>query len=327
MVKAGFVRAGLRFARTRHNFYEMRRDNRMSLPRRSFLGSIGAAAAVCGVAARPAFAIDPIKRGGAARLKLSLAAYSFRESLAGPKKNMTLDDFVDLCAEFDIDAVEPTSYFFPDPVTPAYCRALRKRAFLHGLSISGTAIRNTFTYAPGPALDKEMAHVKKWCDYAAELGAPVIRIFAGNLQPNTKEVDARRWCIDAIEQCCEYAGRRGVILALENHGGIVTRADQLISIAREIRSEWFGVNWDSGNFRGSDPYAELAQAAPYAVTAQIKTEVMPNDGPKVEADLARVVDILRKANYRGFVALEYEAKEDAKTAVPRYLQQLRKLMG
>ncbi len=298
----------------------------MSLSRRSFIKGISAASAV-GATGRTAFAIDPIRRIGGPHMKLSLAAYSYREYLTGPKKSMALEDFVDLCARYNLDAIEPTSYYFPDPVTPAYCRNLRKRAFLQGLSISGTAVRNTFTYPPGPELDREIAHVKKWVDYAAELGAPVIRIFAGNLQKGTTEAEARRWCIGAIEQCCEYSGRRGVILGLENHGGIVTTAEQLISIVREVRSEWFGVNWDSGNFRGPDPYAELAMSAPYAVTAQIKTEISPRGGPKVEADLGRVVGILKNAGYRGFVALEYEAMEDPRTAVPRFLQQLRKLIS
>lgn len=298
----------------------------MSQSRRSFIKNIGAAA-VLSSTSPPALAIDPVRRIGGSHMKLSLAAYSFREYLAGPKKSMTMEDFVDLCAKYNLDATEPTSYYFPDPVTPEYLRRLRKRAFLQGLGISGTAIRNTFTYPPGPELDKEIAHVKKWIDYSADLGAPAIRIFAGNLQKGTTEAQARKWCIEAIQQCCEYAGQRGIILALENHGGIVTTADQLVSIVKEVQSEWFGVNWDSGNFRGPDPYEELAKAAPYAVTVQIKTEVSPQGRPKVEADLKRVVGILRNVGYRGFVALEYEAKEDPRTAVPRYLQQLRQLIS
>ncbi len=55
-----------------------------------------------------------------------------------------------------------------------------------------------------------------------DLGAPTIRIFAGNLQKGTTEAQARAWRIEAIQECCEYAGPRGVILALENHGGIVS---------------------------------------------------------------------------------------------------------
>jgi sugar phosphate isomerase/epimerase len=281
--------------------------------------------AVCAIPRAGEAFTDPVKRTGGPRMKLSLAAYSFRDSLAGAKKSMTLDDFVDLASTYDLEAVEPTSYYFPEPPTPAYCRSLRRHAFLQGLAISGTAVRNTFTFPPGPALEKEIDHVKRWVDLAAELHAPTIRIFAGDLQKGTSEADARRWCVDAIHRACEYAGSRGVILALENHGGIVTTPDQLLAIVRDVKSDWFGVNLDTGNFRGPDPYAELAQAAPYAVVVQVKTEVSVNNGPRQPADLARVISILRGINYRGFVTLEYEAPEDARLAVPAHLKRLRAL--
>jgi sugar phosphate isomerase/epimerase len=286
------------------------------LTRRSFLS-----------AAALGFSIDPIKRLGPPRMKLSLAAYSFRRALAGREKSMTLEDFVDRAAAWDLDAVEPTSYYFPEPATPEYCRRLRRRAFLHGLGISGTAIRNTFTYPPGPQLEKEIAHVKRWVDLAVDLGAPTIRIFAGDLQKGTTEAQAREWCVGAIQQCCEYAAARGIILALENHGGIVSTVDQLLSIVKSVNSDWFGVNWDSGNFRTADPYGDLAKAAPYAVVAQIKTEMSPN-GVGEPADLAKVVGILRAARYSGFVTLEHESEEeDPFVAVPRYLSELKRLIG
>ena len=270
-------------------------------------------------------AIDPIKRSGPARMKLSLAAYSFREALAGAKKSMTLDDFVDLASTWDLDAVEPTSYYFPDPPTPEYCRSLRRHAFLQGLSISGTAVRNTFTYAPGPQLDKEIDHVKRWVDLAAELHAPSIRIFAGDLQKGTAEADARRWSVEAISRCCEHAATRGIFLALENHGGIVSTVDQTLAIVREVKSDWFGVNLDTGNFHTADPYADLARLAPYAVVVQIKTEMSVGKVSK-PADLPRLIKMLRDVNYRGYVTLEYEADAEPRQAIPPYLQQLRKLI-
>ena len=41
----------------------------------------------------------------------------------------------------------------------------------------------------------------------------------------------------------------------------------------------------------------------------------------------RLIDILRAADYRGYVALEYEAAEDPKTAVPGHIEKLKKLVG
>jgi sugar phosphate isomerase/epimerase len=293
----------------------------MSVTRREFLNTAAAAVAL------PAVSMDPVKRTGPAHMKLSLAAYSFRESLAGAKKSMTLDDFVDLASTYHLDAVEPTSYYFPDPPTPEYCRSLRRHAFVQGLSMSGTAVRNTFTYPPGPQLEKEIDHVKRWIDLAAELHAPTIRIFAGELQKGTSEADARRWCVDAIHKACEHAATRGIILALENHGGIVTTPAQMLAIVREIKSDWFGVNLDTGNFRGPDPYGELTQLAPYAVVVQVKTEVAVNRAARQEADFARLIKMLRDVKYRGFVTLEYEGREDPRAAVPRHLQMLRKLIA
>jgi sugar phosphate isomerase/epimerase len=303
-------------------------ERTMSVSRRAFLTSAAAAASSLLPAGSSAkAAIDPVKRSGSPRMKLSLAAYSFRESLSGSKKSMTLHDFVDLAATYELEGVEPTSYYFPEPATPEYCRSLRRHAFLQGLGISGTAVRNTFTHRPGPALDKEIDHVKRWVDLAAELHAPTIRIFAGDLQKGTTEEDARRWCVDAIHRACEYSAQRGVILALENHGGIVSRADQLLAIVREVKSDWFGVNLDTGNFHGPDPYAELAQAAPYSVVVQVKTEVSVGKGPKEPVDMGRLIKILRDVNYSGFVTLEYEAAEDPRRAVPRHLHRLRELLA
>lgn len=309
----------------------------MNGSRREFLKSAAATAALAGLPGS-AGAIDPIKRSGGPMMQLSLAAYSFRKYLTDYRRrssgaaagtgsaaaagagSMTLEDFVDLCAQYGLPGTEPTSYYVPDPLPDKYLQRLRRRAFLAGLSVSGTAIGNTFTHPAGPDRDREIAYTKLWIDRAADMGAPTIRIFAGDLQKGTTEAQARQWCIDGIRECCEYAGRKGVILALENHGGIVTTAEQLVSIVREIDSEWFGVCWDSGNFRSADPYAELTAIAPYAVTAQIKTSIAGKP-----ADLKRVVGILNAINYRGWLALEYSDQEEPKIAVPRYLDELRRL--
>jgi sugar phosphate isomerase/epimerase len=303
----------------------------MQESRRAFLTAVGTMAAA---AALPAAARGrgQIERRGAPRMQLSLAAYSFRKYLTDYRRGgagaapgaMTLEDFVDLCAEYGLEGTEITSYYVPDPLPDGYLQRLRRRAFLSGLTVSGTAIGNTFTHPPGQARDREIAYTKRWIDRAADMGAPTIRIFAGDVQKGTTEPQARQWCIEAIRECCEYAAPKGIILALENHGGIVTTAEQLLSIVREIESEWFGVTWDSGNFRSDDPYRELEMAAPYAVTAQIKTMVGSPKGPR-PADLSRIVGILNKANYRGWLALEYEDEEEPKTAVPRYLAELRRL--
>ncbi len=295
------------------------------LTRRSFLSSVAGAAAGA-VAVRPAAAIDPIRRTGRAKFKLSLAAYSFRSYLTGKNPRWTLDDFLDFCAAQQLEGTEPTSYYFPKEITDEYLNHLKRKAFLLGLDISGTAVRNNFCLPPGPARERELAHVKRWVDYAAKLGAPVIRIFSGGVPRGHTLEEARAWCVETIEEACEYAGSRGVFLALENHGGISTTAEDILAIVRRVRSPWFGVNLDTGNFRSRDPYRDIEAVAPYAINVQVKVEIRPLGSARQPADLKRIVRILERSGYRGYLVLEYEAAEDPATAVPRYLAELRALV-
>ena len=117
-----------------------------------------------------------------------------------------------------------------------------------------------------------------------------------------------------------------MFLALENHGGVVATPEGLLEVVQAVRSEWFGVNLDTGNFHGKDPYADLARCAPYAVTAQVKAEIEPAGGPKQAADLARLTSILKNVGYRGVVSLEYESAEPPLSAVPRLLEALRAVL-
>jgi sugar phosphate isomerase/epimerase len=299
----------------------------MTTSRREVLKAIPAAAAVVAAGAVPAAAIAPVTRSGKPRLRLGLAAYSLRDHLTGKlAPSMTLDDFVEKAVAWDVDAVELTSYYFPPDFTPAYVAGLKRHCHLAGLDVSTTPIRNTFTLPPGPDREKEIAHVKRWLDVAADLGSPAIRIFAGDAQKGQPEAEARRRCVECIEACADHAARRGVFMALENHGGVVAEPDGLLEIVKAVRSDWFGVNLDTGNFHGVDPYADLARCAPYAVAAQVKVEIEPKGGPKQEADLGRLVRMLKDASYRGYVTLEYEAAEPPLTAIPRHLERIRALL-
>jgi sugar phosphate isomerase/epimerase len=132
--------------------------------------------------------------------------------------------------------------------------------------------------------------------------------------------------VQSIEACLDHAARRGVFLALENHGGVVAEPEGLLEIVAAVRSDWFGVNFDGGNFHGVDPYADLERIVPYAVTAQVKVEVQAKGGEKQEADFGRIVKMLRAGGYRGYVTLEYEAAEAPMTVIPRHLDRLRTLL-
>jgi sugar phosphate isomerase/epimerase len=302
----------------------MRSENR-----RGFLRGAAWAGAGCLLATGTSAGIEPIRRVGRPRSRLSLAAYSYRSYLdlrQKPRPAMTLEGFIDAAADMPLDAVELTAYYFAE-TSPAYLARLKGRCTRLGLDVSGTAVGNNFCTGNASTLKEQIAHVKQWIERTSRLGGKTIRVFAGSVDRGDTEEQARRRCVAALEEVCEYAGRFGIFVALENHGGITGTPDQMLPLVRGVKSEWFGVNLDTGNFHTPDPYADLARLAPYAVVVQLKTEIQRRGKRKEPADLKRLLEILRAVNYRGYVALEYEAAEEPRKAVPRHLAELRKLMN
>lgn len=289
--------------------------------------------ATVALTATPLRAVEPFVRSAPAQLSLSLAAYSFRDYFRDSNhkrdketpaaKRFDMAHFVDYCAEQNCAGAEITSYYFPEVVTANDMLDLRRHCFLRGVEVSGGAVGNTFTHPPGAERDKEIAYVKKWIDLYAALGAPHIRVFAGSAPRGVSRAEAMKHCIAGLEECADYAGKRGIFLGIENHGGIVAEADELLEILRTVKSPWVGINLDSGNFHTDDPYRDFERCAGYAVNVQMKSEIQRRGQKKEASDIPRMVKILKAARYRGYVAIEYEAEEDPFTAVPRVLGQMR----
>jgi sugar phosphate isomerase/epimerase len=307
-------------------------SSRARLSRRRFLTrsalTTAAGAVALSASPTPMSAMGPVVRRGPTRMRVGLAAYSMRTFLQakpGAAGAMDLLGFIDWSATQDTDAVELTSYYFPEQVTPAYLNEIKRRCHLNGLDISGGAIRNNFTLPPGPELEKWFVHLDTWLGHYAAIGAPVIRVFAGIPPKGVSEEEGIRNAITNLKRACEMAATRGVILGLENHD-YLTNIDRMLPIVRAVESPWFGVNLDSGNVDAEDPYAELAKIAPYAVNVQLKVEV--GSGARARpTDIPRVIDLLARVNFRGYVVLEYEAKPDPHEAIPKYLKELRAAIG
>lgn len=297
--------------------------------RRDFLAACAATAAGqatmtwLGMPQRTAAASDPIPRNGTAKFKFSLAAYSYRRLLQGKTAQLSLADFIDDCARFGLEGTELTSYYFPNPVTPEYLRSLKQQCFRLGLDVSGTAVGNDFGSPDVEQRKTQIGRVKNWIEHAEILGAPVIRVFAGHVQKGSTPDEAHRLMVSALEECCEYAGQHGVHLALENHGGPTATPDGLLRLVQDVKSPWFGVNLDTGNFHTEDIYGDLARIAPYALNVQVKATISGPDKKKVPSDFKQLAGICRDAGYRGYIVLEYEESGDPREECARYLELLR----
>ncbi len=260
------------------------------------------------------------------KLKTSLNAYSFNGPLM--KGEMNLDYLLEYCAANQFDAVDITAYYFPGyPEVPSdeYLYHIKQKAFLLGLEISGTGVRNDFT-DPDPAKRKASVElVKSWILAAEKLGAPVIRVFSGTADvsqiPREEVVD---YLVANLNECVEFGKAHGVIVGIQNHHDFLKTADQTIEIINRVDSDWFGLILDIGSFR-ADAYQEIEKAIPYAVSWQLKENLYVN-GIEQKTDLNKLIAIIQKSSYRGYIPLETLGEGDPKVKVTLFLQEIRTAM-
>jgi sugar phosphate isomerase/epimerase len=271
------------------------------------------------------------------KIKLSLNAWSYNVPLnnfiKGQKPGMSLFDLLEECARLDFDAVDPTGYFFPGyPEVPEkkFINEFKRKAFQLGLDISGTGIRNNFAAEDEAKRKADVDLAKRWIEVAAELGAPVIRVFAGTQPKGYTWEQSAAWMSEALAVCAEYGKQFGVLVGVQNHGDMLKSADEVLKIIKMVDHPWLGTIVDTGFFLTPDPYDDIARVIPYAVNWQVKELLSDRKGPKI--DMKKLVRIIRESNYRGYVPIETlplpgkDAEYDAFVKVPELLGELRKAL-
>lgn len=284
-----------------------RRDLLLSLPAASFAFAQSASAA------------SPSR---SPRLRTAICAYSFRKALEAG--SLRYEDLVDMAIENEVDGLDLTVYWFPKQDLNGFLSGLRLKAYKNAVEIPSIAIRSNLCRANSRDREQEVAWLMHWVNVADRLGASFIRVFGGNVPDGSSEDEAAKWCVEILKQAGDYAASKGVILGLENHGGITLRADRILQIVNAVNHPFVAVNLDTGNFR-SEVYEQIEQCIPYAANSQFKVNIRDEQGKEQPSDWDRIVKMLATGGYRGYMALEYEAEEDPFVAVPRHLKTLREL--
>jgi L-ribulose-5-phosphate 3-epimerase len=270
--------------------------------------------ALAAAALPPAQAAEP--KG---RLRPALCAYSFREELKN--KTLSYEDLIRIAADSGVDGLDATVYWMPEPIPgDAFLLSLKRTAYKHAVGIYSLAIR-TDMCRPTPAeQNQEFEKVRQWVDVASKLGAGHIRVFGGVVPKGATEEQAAAWASEVLKRSAAYAAKHGIILGLENHGGITDKAETIVRIVKAADSPWVGINLDTGNFR-SNVFPQIAMCIPHAVNVQVKIDQVMEDGKRGPGDWNRVARMLVDGGYKGYLSLEYESK-NAPEAVPPLLRKL-----
>lgn len=250
-------------------------------------------------------------------------AYSYRQALQA--KTLTYEDLIRIAVETGTDGLDMTVYWMPS-TSDDYLLPLRRLAYKNRVEIYsiGTRVRLA---QPTPELrEKELVELRKWVDVAQKLGATHVRVFGGQKPEGATLEQAIGFAAETMKRGAEYSGARGIILGIEDDGGITDFAKETIEIVTRADSPWAGMNLDIGNFRPPKVYDQIEMSIPYAVSTHVKVEMALDDGKtRGPFDWDRVFTMFSRHNFRGYMGLEYESADDPTAAVPRYLKQLKEL--
>jgi len=251
-----------------------------------------------------------------------------------------IEKCIDLAYDMGFDGVE-ILHRQMEKTDNSYLQNLKRRAFLHGLDLMGLSTHQTFMTPDADKRQKNIEHTIKCLELAYALGIGTMRVQSGTwgtskdfddlmahrgieepLKGYTDE-DGFKWVQESYEKILPTAEKCGVTMGFENHWGLGRTPEGLLRIVDSLNSPWLKITLDTGNFL-EDPYDKLAKCAPKAALVQAKTYYGGGLWYTLDLDYPRIAKILREANYRGYISLEFEGKEDPRSGVAKSLALLRK---
>ncbi len=277
-------------------------------------------------------------------MKLSVSMWSVVESVNAGQMNLA--QFIDFAARQNVEGVELLDYFWTDE--KAEIPQVKTQMADAGLKLAVYSIGNDFFQPDAAARAAQLADLKHGVDVANALGVNLMRVFSGSHKAGYPLEQGFGWILDGLSAGADYAHQHGVTLALENHGLIAGRSDQVRDIIGRVNSPALRANLDTGNFLlvGQDPVEAAREIADLVALVHLKDfrHALPGETIHVYkgldgvgytgtvtgegmVDMPMLITVLHDAGYTGWLSLEYEGGADPITiGVPRSLDAARKLL-
>ena len=258
--------------------------------------------------------------------KLSLAQWSFHRSIK--YNNLSPYEFARLASELGFEGLEYVSTLYPDVMksddkTSAINSFIEKNNSLaaqykmKNVLIMVDEEGNLSTSNKNERLEAIENH-KLWINAAHKMGCGAIRL---NLHG---EEDEELWIknsIASLEMLSEFAKPLNVNIIVENHGGNSSNASLLMKVINQVSFDNCGTLPDFGNFCLSkdwgslkenkcdnpyDPYMGVSEMMPKAFGVSAKAYDFDASGNETILDYKKLLSIVKKAGYNGFIGVEYE---------------------
>jgi sugar phosphate isomerase/epimerase len=264
-------------------------------------------------------------------MKLGVSMYSYLRAVKDGR--LDIAKFIHEAKRIGVDGVELLDFFYKD-VEVERATALQALSDT-GLKCGVFSVAQNFAKPTQEERDDQAKKVFFGVDEALHFDAKTVRVFAGDVAEGITFDQARAWIIDGLTQVANYAHDRNVRLALENHGKLAGRSDQVKGMIDEVRDrcghDALGANPDTGNFQlvGQASHEAIQEVSPYAYMVHFKdfklkpagwdgytfkaldgTEFVGSVIGEGDVDLPACVAALKANGFDGWLNLEYEGEGD-----------------
>jgi sugar phosphate isomerase/epimerase len=267
--------------------------------------------------------------------RIAIASYPFREFILGSGQasaagKLDVKDFASHCAEkFGISKIEPWNQHFRS-TDAKYLEDFRASLEKARGAVVNIAVDGEHSQYAVDAAERaqSIAFSKKWIDVAVAVGSPGVR--TNILEARDTKPDLER-AADTFKRVAEYASAKNVVVNLENDNPVSEDPFFLVQLIEKVNSPWLHSNPDFCNTlaTGREEYAYKGIAAMFQHAygiCHVKDREANNKGQVFTVDMARTFGILKRANYRGYCSMEFDAPGDPYSAtaalIKRTLQYL-----
>ena len=259
--------------------------------------------------------------------KLSLAQWSLHKKIQNGE--MSPLDFAQKASELGFEGIEYVSQLYNEELKKDADPKVAMELLLKTLKEKSETykVQNVLIMVDGEGdlatLDdtergETVENHKKWVDAAKYLGCHSIRVNSHGVGTAEEVADA---AVKGLSQLSDYAATQGINVLVENHGGYTSNGQWLADVMKRVGKSNCGTLPDFGNFcqtvgYGSindencedpyDIYKGVSELMPFAKAVSAKTYDFDMNGNQPKIDYVKMLGIVKKAGYKGFIGVEYE---------------------
>lgn len=205
-------------------------------------------------------------------------------------------------------------------------RRLREVPAVHGIEVACLDSSCRTVQAEPKERAATIEAGRRMLDLAAEIGAPFLRVFGGELPANTTRTSLLSSTAEVLHALGSYGAERGVTVILETHDAW-TNSEDVRALLQAVALPAFKVLWDTHHtYRfGEAPAQTLALLGDAIAYVHIKDSRLSVSDPSAwtycllgegDVPLREICEELTKRGYAGYLSLEWEKKWHPEIAEP-----------